>query len=134
MRPFPGRLERKKHGYVLNEEQRRWLYEVYPTNTDKDIFAAMGISCLLVFRKMTKGIMLKKNINWYYYERSRKIGRQPRGCGMPTDVGPQKGTCSVATKISHRDYLTLCARAMANGQTKYQYLQTIIREALRKEQ
>ena len=132
MRPFPGKL--KKQGgnhYVLNGWQRKWLHEVYPTNTNKAICKAMGISTDVVLKNLIEGMVLEKDEEWMYYERCRRIGKQPGGCAVVHDVTIQTHTITIATKLSRKDYAILCDKAKAKKQTKYHFLQNIIRKALK---
>ena len=98
MRPFPGSIEKCNRKYVLKSWQRTWLRNVYPNNTDKDISRAMGISCT-VMRNIAKEMNLER---------------------------PKRGTVSIATKLSVKDYKLLCALARFNKKSKYQYIQEIV--------
>jgi len=136
MRTFPGKLKRVSGAnggshYVLNGWQRKWLHEVYPTNTNKDICKAMGISTDAVLKNLIEGMVLEKDEEWLYYERCKKIGRH-KGCAAVHDVAQQKAsTITVATKLSPRDYKLLCFVAKKNKKNKYEYLQDVIRDALK---
>ena len=131
MRPFPGKLKRVKEGYVLNGWQRRWLHEVYPTNTNKEICKAMGINTNYVLSRLVEGILLEKDEEWMYYERCRHIGKDQNGCAVVHDVSIQTSTITIATKLSRKDYAVLCDKAKKAKKTKYHYIQNIIRQALK---
>ena len=133
MRPFPGKLKRTREGYQLNGWQRKWMHEVFPTHTNKEIIAAIGI-CEISFRKLLHTLSdMEKDYDWRYYERCKQI-RRPQGCGVVHERAQQKAsTITVATKLSPRDYNLLCWAAKKKNKNKYVYLQEVIRKALKAE-
>jgi hypothetical protein len=133
MRPFPGKLKRIGPLYVLTGWQGRWMREYYPKNFNKDIAIAIGISESTVYQ-LAKRYELEKDEEWLYYERCKKIGRH-KGCADEHNIAKQKThTITIATKLSPRDYKLLCYVAKKNKKNKYEYLQDIVRKALKAEE
>lgn len=135
MRAFPGSLKKIKGTklFILNGWQLNWLKEYYPTNTNKALAEAMGISCG-TFNRLIQGRGLEKDKEWMYYERCKRIRKYPIGCGVERDVTIQKnGSITIATKLSRRDYNLLCWAAKKHNKNKYEYLQDIVRSVLKTE-
>lgn len=133
MRPFPGKLKRTREGYQLNGWQRKWMHEVFPTHTNKEICLAIGI-CEISFRKLLRTLSdMEKDYDWRYYDRCKRIGK-PQGCAVEHERSIQKQhSITIATKLSPRDYNLLCWVAKKNKKNKYVYLQELIRKALKAE-
>ena len=121
MRKFPGKLERIGHHYVLTGWQGRWMRENYPTNPNKMIAQAIGIStrtlCNLAMR-----YEIHKDKDYVYHEKLKKINRET--------IQPGTGYVTISTKLSRKDYKRLCARAKENNLTKYEFIQKLVHEAL----
>ena len=135
MRAFPGPLKKIKGTkvYILNGWQLNWLKDYYPTNTNKALAEAMGIT-QHTFERLVQGRGLEKDKEWMYYERCKRIHKHPQGCGVERDVTIQKnGTITIATKLCHSDYNLLCWLAKKHKMNKYEYLQGIVRRVLKAE-
>ena len=122
MRKFPGKLEKIGHQYVLTGWQGRWMRENYPTNPNKMIAQAIGIS-LRTLSNVAMRYELRKDKDYIYRERLKKINRET--------VQPGTGSITIATKLSRKDYKRLCARAKESNLTKYEFIQKLVHEALR---
>ena len=76
MRPFPGKLKRTREGYQLNGWQRKWIHEVFPTHTNKEIYIAIGI-CEESFKKLLRTLSdMEKDYDWRYYDHANVSGNR----------------------------------------------------------
>ena len=122
MRKFPGKLRKIGHQYVLTGWQGRWMRENYPTNPNKMIAQAIGIS-LMALSNLAMRYELHKDKDYVYHEKLKKINRET--------VQPGTRSVTIATKLSRKDYKRLCAKAKENNLTKYEFIQKLVHEALR---
>lgn len=122
MRKFPGKLEKIGHHYVLTGWQGRWMRENYPTNPNKMIAAAIGIS-LVALGNLAMRYELRKDKDYLYHEKLKRINRET--------IQPGTGSVTIATKLSRKDYKRLCARSKEANLTKYEFIQQLVHEALK---
>jgi len=133
MKPFPGTLKRKEQGFVLTKPQIKWLSDVYPTNTNKDICKVIGInSGTLPYIIKRQCLHLAKDRDWLVYERCKQMHKVPIGCGKEHDISIQKfSTITIATKLSKEDYMILREAAKKSKKTKYEFIQDAIRKYIK---
>ena len=124
MKKFPGKLKKVGREYILTGQQGNWMRENYPTNSNKDLSIIIGIDVRLV-ANLAKRYDLKKDEEWLYNERLKKINR--------VTIQPGKGSVTISTKLSRSDYNLLCHVARKNKKNKYVYLQELVRKALQAE-
>ena len=135
MKPFPGKLKRKGHIYVLTKPQKKWLSEEYPQNTNKDICKIIGV-CNSTLSSIIKRqcLYLTKDRDWWCYERCKYMKKAPIGCGQEHDISIQKhSTITIATKLSKEDYMILRAAAKKSNKTKYEFIRDAIRKYIKEQ-
>ena len=121
MRKFPGKLEKIGHHYVLTGWQGRWMRENYPTNPNKMIAQAIGIS-LMALSNLAMRYELHKDKDYVYHEKLKRINRET--------IQPGTRSVTIATKLSRKDYKRLCVKAKENNLTKYELIQKLVHKAL----
>lgn len=81
MRPFPGKIEKKKtsktHPYTLTDEQKVWMIETFPVTENRKMMAAMEVS-YPTLHKLAHQLGLCKDKEWMKAIRQEKCEEHKR--------------------------------------------------------